>query len=103
MERAGDVEAALKVLVEKIGVSGMDKPTDPAVMCNQSSSYWSKFEASPSSLTLMGMGGGSLAAFICTRSSQPKPLKKRGFLMAPQPCLPLPRRLDWQSLSSLRT
>ena len=42
-ERVGEpTEAALKVLVEKIGVDGEGKSSDPAAMCSQASAYWSK-------------------------------------------------------------
>ena len=40
-ERVGEpTEAALKVLVEKIGVEGVAPPTDPALACSQSSKHW---------------------------------------------------------------
>lgn len=40
-ERVGEpTEAALKVLVEKIGVQGDSRPKDPAMACSQSSAHW---------------------------------------------------------------
>ena len=40
-ERVGEpTEAALKVLVEKIGLPGKAKPTDPSLMCKQANDYW---------------------------------------------------------------
>jgi len=40
-ERVGEpTEAALKVLVEKIGVPGVAKPADPALACSQANAHW---------------------------------------------------------------
>jgi Ca2+-transporting ATPase len=39
--RVGEpTEAALKVLVEKLGVPGQPKPTDPALMCTAANAHW---------------------------------------------------------------
>jgi len=40
-ERVGEpTEAALKVLVEKIGIEGKAKPTDPAAACKEANAHW---------------------------------------------------------------
>mmetsp|Transcript_9645 Transcript_9645/g.24917 ORF Transcript_9645/g.24917 Transcript_9645/m.24917 type:complete len:1066 (-) Transcript_9645:13-3210(-) len=40
-ERVGEpTEAALKVLVEKIGLDGVTKPTDPAAACSAANEHW---------------------------------------------------------------
>ena len=42
-ERVGEpTEAALKVLVEKIGLEGVPKPTDPAEACSAANEHWMK-------------------------------------------------------------
>ena len=41
-ERVGEpTEAALKVLVEKLGVASMPKPTEPALACSAANEHWS--------------------------------------------------------------